>query len=62
MAAVEKTIPAKAKNPKAPVNVRFKEFISCLRLVWRRKNTLGVLHKENGLAASSVEVKFSSVS
>jgi hypothetical protein len=39
MTAVEKTIPAKAKNPQAPANVRFQEFISCLRLVWRRKVT-----------------------
>jgi hypothetical protein len=39
MTAVEKTIPAAAKNPQAPAKVRFQEFISGLRLVWKRKIT-----------------------
>jgi hypothetical protein len=39
MTAVEKTIPGAAKNPQAPAKVRFQEFISCLRLVWKRKIT-----------------------
>jgi hypothetical protein len=39
MTAVEKTIPAEAKNPQAPAKVRFQEFICFLRLVWRRKIT-----------------------
>jgi hypothetical protein len=39
MTAFEKTIPAEAKNLQSPAKVRFQEFISCLRLVWRRKIT-----------------------